>query len=72
MKSTCADQAHLHRGAIHHRHDGTAIHDPRDGVCGEAVELAGVGGVNNVYDFHCSNICGLGHWGMDGKLIVEE
>ena len=25
-----------------------------------------------VYDFHCSNICGLGHFGMDGKLIVEE
>ena len=24
------------------------------------------------YDFHCSNFCGLGHWGMDGKIFVEE
>ena len=25
-----------------------------------------------IYDFHCSNFCGLGHWGMDGKVIVEK
>ena len=24
------------------------------------------------YGFHCSNFCGLGHWGMKGKIIVEE
>jgi len=24
------------------------------------------------YAFHCSNFCGLGHFGMKGRLIVEE
>ena len=24
------------------------------------------------YSFHCSNFCGLGHFGMKGQLVVEE
>lgn len=24
------------------------------------------------YAFHCSNFCGLGHFGMKGKIIVEN
>jgi heme/copper-type cytochrome/quinol oxidase subunit 2 len=23
------------------------------------------------YGFHCSHLCGLGHFGMNGKVIVE-
>lgn len=51
-------------------HFGIDVDIPRKGGGDATVEL--YAREAGTYAFHCSNFCGMGHFGMKGKLIVEE